>query len=263
MKIIELIILLIALITFCYGLARLVSIKKEISSIKQRKTFYFVIANIAAALLFTLINIALLVFVIYDMYSPVMLLASITSLLTSVFIVIVCIVTKEIGKLIYTVNSLRNLDSFTKIYNRGYMEKAILSEFNRCIRYKRKSCLMMFDINKFKLINDTFGHQAGDKVILELVNILQKNIRNTDILGRYGGDEFIVLMPETNIASAEFLKDRITQDVSHSAVTHDYLKIIYSVSIGLLEIDLNFTTYAQWINRVDTRLYADKNRAAI
>ena len=121
----------------------------------------------------------------------------------------------------------------------------------------------MFDINKFKLINDTFGHQAGDKVILELVNILQNNIRNTDILGRYGGDEFIVLMPETDIASAEFLKDRITQDVSYSAVIHDYLKIIYSVSIGLLEIDLNFTTYAQWINRVDTKLYADKNRVSI
>lgn len=263
MKILMLCLILVGFCALMYGLPWLYSIKKEVNNIKQRKTFYFVIANIIAAILFTVINISLFIFILIDELTLALILSSISACLIGIFVLIVCIVTKEIGKLIFIVNSLRNLDSFTKVYNRGYIESAILTEFNRCIRYKVKSCLMMIDINKFKQINDLYGHQAGDKVLLDLVNILNINVRKTDKVGRYGGDEFIVLMAETELKNAYELKQRIDDAVLKSIVTHDYKKIIYSISIGILEIDLNFDDYLQWINTVDSKLYESKNRKII
>ena len=93
-------------------------------------------------------------------------------------------------------------DSLTNLFNRRYVENAFESERLRTIRYKHDLALIIIDIDHFKAINDTFGHQVGDGVLRTFANLLKANIRTSDILGRWGGEEFIIVCPEINIDNA-------------------------------------------------------------
>jgi GGDEF domain-containing protein len=94
------------------------------------------------------------------------------------------------------------IDPLTKLYNRGYFNEGIEKEINRCERYGSALSLIIFDIDKFKIINDTFGHLAGDDVLKELSRLCETSIRSSDILARWGGEEFVILVPENNRESS-------------------------------------------------------------
>ena len=249
------IVFLIKAIRNAYG------IKKAISSIKNQKNLSFVKLNILLSISFIIGYMIFIGLVILNLESGIQLLAAFMFSLTAVFILIVSIVTREMGRLLYKIDKIRKLDSFTHIFNREQIEKKIAKEFSRCTRYKRNASLVMIDINNFKCINDDYGHQAGDKVIIDLVDTIKKEMRVNDIVGRYGGDEFILIMPETTIESAEKFSNRLSTIISNKKIIYDGNIIKYSVSFGLSGVDFSHSSYENWLKLTDTNLYKSKSKS--
>ncbi len=104
-------------------------------------------------------------------------------------------------------------DYLTKLYNRRMMCQAIDSEINRYNRYNNGFCLVFLDIGHFKKINDTMGHHFGDQVLVEIAESIKRTTRGTDISGRWSGEEFIILCPETNIDGAHKLAKNLRTQI--------------------------------------------------
>jgi diguanylate cyclase (GGDEF)-like protein len=108
-------------------------------------------------------------------------------------------------------------DPLTSVYNRRFMEQYLHEEVAKVKRYGFDLSIMLLDIDHFKQINDQFGHQAGDEVLIEITSIVSQELRDSDILARYGGEEFIIIAPNTNSANAEGFANRLLKRVnSHS-----------------------------------------------
>ncbi|NLM01645.1 MAG: GGDEF domain-containing protein [Treponema sp.] len=106
------------------------------------------------------------------------------------------------------------IDSLTGLFNRRYMDIILKKEFNRCTRYDKNLSICIIDIDDFKKVNDTFGHQFGDDVLQELANALKNVLREEDIVCRYGGEEFLLILPETDNNGAFILCERIRKNIS-------------------------------------------------
>lgn len=147
-------------------------------------------------------------------------------------------------------------DELTKTFNRKAFNEKIKEEFNLYNRYKNVFCIAMLDIDDFKKINDTYGHDVGDVVLTKLCETIKSNIRNTDILYRMGGEEFLILYPETDISRAnqslEILMNKI-----RSAVMQQKNNIKIKVSVGLSQVNVNDNINSIY-KRVDDNLYYSK-----
>lgn len=106
-------------------------------------------------------------------------------------------------------------DPLTSLYNRRYMSERIEQEFQRCRRHDRPISLAMIDIDFFKNVNDTYGHDVGDTVLRLLANELKLQLRKSDIVSRYGGEEFVILLPETTLENAHLVLDKIRNQISN------------------------------------------------
>jgi len=149
------------------------------------------------------------------------------------------------------------LDSFTRILNRHtFFEKATV-ELNRSIRHQHDYSLLLLDLDEFKTINDTFGHQAGDEVLLKFTEITQQQIRASDLFGRYGGEEFILALPETDYFSAKLLASRIREAIERQPVFYENKSISFTVSIGVSVITGD-TEVSSMLGRADQALYRAK-----
>ena len=104
---------------------------------------------------------------------------------------------------------LANLDSLTGLYNRRAISGKLRDLINRANRYKEDFSLVMLDIDHFKKVNDRYGHLTGDEVLEKIATLIRRNIRDTDIVGRYGGEEFIIILPHTNLSSAWGVAERL------------------------------------------------------
>ena len=104
-------------------------------------------------------------------------------------------------------------DGLTQIFNRKNITDTLEKEVSRAIRYEKKLSIFMFDIDYFKKVNDQFGHQAGDKVLVEISKTVKGILRESDYVGRYGGEEFLVIFPETDLANAYIISSRIRETV--------------------------------------------------
>lgn len=158
--------------------------------------------------------------------------------------------------------SLAITDSITKLYVHRYFQLRLEEEVARSQRYNSTISLLMCDIDHFKSINDTYGHQQGDLILKEISKILRRNIRTTDIAARYGGEEFAIILPETTQADAKIVAERIRRDVSQ----HEFPSIIpnhpplkCSISIGVAGFPLNADDKDQLIQKADSSLYRAKN----
>lgn len=151
-------------------------------------------------------------------------------------------------------------DPLTKLFNRRYFEAKLENEFARCKRYNRESSLCMIDIDHFKKINDTYGHQSGDAILKQLAEIIQSSIRKSDVSARYGGEEFIVLMPESPPDKAFIAAERIRKKVEEHAFVIDvepgYINI--TISIGIAGFVSYMTTKEDFIEQADRALYTAK-----
>jgi diguanylate cyclase (GGDEF)-like protein len=125
----------------------------------------------------------------------------------------------------------------------------------------------MFDIDHFKKVNDRFGHQAGDEVIRSTARLLLECKRATDIAGRYGGEEFGVILIDTNTDGAWVFAERLRKRVCGQPVTHEGREIAYTISLGMAECVPGIVDHQQWIERSDQALYQAKesgrNRSVI
>ena len=152
------------------------------------------------------------------------------------------------------------IDALTKLDNRGYWEESLCNEFDRFQRYKSQSSLVMFDIDYFKNVNDKYGHQAGDMVLRNISKILRDTIRNTDLAGRYGGEEFGVILINTPIESAYYFTERLRKAVEKSVTTHNNCDIKVTISLGVTDFHEMQNSYEMLIREADEALYYAKGQ---
>lgn len=154
------------------------------------------------------------------------------------------------------------LDGLTELYNHTFFENTLEKNLAQCIRYKKDMSLMMIDIDYFKKFNDTYGHQIGDLVLKKVAEAIKRSIRNADIGARYGGDEFVILLPETKAENAKQAACRILdfcadRNFFGKDIGRDDLSI--TLSIGITEYEDNDTKYTI-LEKADTALYRVKQR---
>lgn len=150
-------------------------------------------------------------------------------------------------------------DRLTGLYNRGYWEECLRNEFNRYQRTGKISTLMMLDIDFFKKVNDTYGHLAGDDVLRRASVILRQIVRCSDMPGRYGGEEFGVLLTDINESIAVHVAERLRQAMEKEVVIFDDQAIRFTISIGLAEINSDHTSALHWLQKADAALYHSKH----
>ena len=165
----------------------------------------------------------------------------------------------EANKLLYTnLEGLSRTDTLTWMFNRRYFDEKIIEEFNRCKRYKGSFGLLMIDIDHFKEVNDTYGHDVGDEVLREFTDVIRFNIREIDMLARWGGEEFAVLLVDSNIEDAHSMAEKIRSFSEALTVSIDKNKIKFTVSIGCSELSIN-DSIESMLKRADQCLYQAKN----
>lgn len=123
-----------------------------------------------------------------------------------------------------------NVDGLTNLYNHRYIYEQIEKEIKRCERYKSVFCIILFDIDRFKLVNDQHGHLIGDEILKEVAKSIKNNTRKTDIVGRYGGEEFLVVLPQTDLEAAYKVAEKVRLDIERTKFTKN---ISITISGGL------------------------------
>jgi diguanylate cyclase (GGDEF)-like protein len=149
-------------------------------------------------------------------------------------------------------------DRLTGLLNRGTWENLVDAEYERFRRYGQATSLVMFDIDHFKPVNDTYGHLAGDEVIRHTADVTRNNIRQSDSAGRYGGEEFGIILPETDAESARVICERIREAIEKSTVSTSAGDIQYTVSMGIAQLTETPENYMQWMQKADEALYKAK-----
>ena len=144
-------------------------------------------------------------------------------------------------------------DSLTQLYNHKYIYERLEQEINKAKTFSRKLSIVMFDIDHFKSVNDNYGHQVGDKVILAVTHTLKEQCRKVDILGRYGGEEFLAILPDTDLEGALLTAERIRTRILQLEFTEG-LKI--SISGGLAQ--LSEEDAISLVRKADDLLYKAK-----
>lgn len=152
---------------------------------------------------------------------------------------------------------LATTDELTGVANRGHFLESLADETRRVTRYAQPMSLAMFDVDHFKLVNDTFGHPAGDKVLQTIATITRDSFRNVDMVGRIGGEEFAVLMPATDLAGAKIACERVRQAIERAEIVSDDKIIRATVSIGVAEL-IKGEDAGILLARVDRALYGAK-----
>lgn len=151
-------------------------------------------------------------------------------------------------------------DDLTGAANRRELNKIGKQEFLRAERFQRPLSIMMLDLDHFKRVNDSFGHNIGDQVLKHVTSICQAAIREQDFLARFGGEEFVILMPETDAQGAKQLAHRICIDIREKPLHHEDIEISITVSIGISTFNLGDPDYRQILLRADNALYLAKTR---
>ncbi|QLG88123.1 diguanylate cyclase [Chitinibacter bivalviorum] len=151
-------------------------------------------------------------------------------------------------------------DSLTGLANRAYFMESATQEIQRAKRYQRKVCILMLDIDFFKRVNDTYGHHVGDQVIQAMAYVCKNTLRDIDILGRIGGEEFTALLPETRLDQAYEVAERLRCNIEkHVVVLTDGREIYFTSSIGVSEIRNDDLAVDSLLKRADEALYESKH----
>ena len=147
-------------------------------------------------------------------------------------------------------------DGLTGVWNRRHIDLLVATELQRNTRTKQPLCAFLVDVDHFKAINDRFGHLSGDIALREVANALQSSLRPTDHLGRFGGEEFLVLLPGTQLRDALICAERLRVQVSGLVSSSGCGNV--TVSVGVASVEPGELA-AQWLARADRALYAAKS----
>lgn len=154
---------------------------------------------------------------------------------------------------------LSHTDALTQLNNQGYWHECCELEFKRQKRTQKISSLIMLDIDHFKKVNDTYGHPFGDEVIKKVADCIRDNMRVTDISGRYGGEEFALILVDTELEAAKLVAERIRQSIEKLSLTYQGVDIKVSSSFGVAQITDKLLDYKRWIKIADLGLYMAKD----
>jgi diguanylate cyclase (GGDEF)-like protein len=156
--------------------------------------------------------------------------------------------------------SMLTTDFQTKTFNHRYLINRLKEEFSRCVRYGRALSLLIYDIDNFKTINDNFGHQAGDVLLVKTSEIIAPRLRSDDVFARLGGDEFCILCPETSLEQILHLAERLRSMIGEANFTFGDWKLDVTVSIGAAELTSEIKSAEQLLSRADKALYEAKSQ---
>ena len=154
---------------------------------------------------------------------------------------------------------LSRTDRLTGLYNRGFWQEQLEHSWSLFERYGRSYSLVIFDIDHFKKINDTYGHQAGDEVIRQVSRITADCARESDCVGRYGGEEFTVILPHTDAEGGRIFAERLRKQVEAIVVCHEEHTIRFTISLGVAEIHKGYGDEVHWLEAADQALYQSKH----
>lgn len=150
-------------------------------------------------------------------------------------------------------------DTMTKLFNHEYFIKRLNEETETSQKFKLSLSLMLIDIDHFKKINDTYGHQTGDLILIAIAKLLKSSLRLTDIIARYGGEEFAVILPDTDIDSAYCAAERIREMIEVKEFKFNDRAISVTVSIGISELNKKSKSSQDLIKEADEALYKAKS----
>ena len=150
-------------------------------------------------------------------------------------------------------------DELTEVYNRRHFMVMAEREWARCRRYDMPAALLLFDADHFKQVNDNHGHLAGDLLLREIARAAGATLRQADVLGRFGGEEFIVFLPHADQLGALDAAERIRERVSGLQLEWNGAMVRTTVSVGVATLDTAHDTLASWIQDADRALYAAKD----
>ncbi|MGB1012904.1 MAG: diguanylate cyclase [Nannocystaceae bacterium] len=154
---------------------------------------------------------------------------------------------------------LSTVDGLTEIFNKRYFLETIDRELSRARRYDRPLALLMFDIDHFKVCNDTFGHRAGDYVLREIASIVRERARKVDVLARYGGEEFSLILPEVETKGAAIFGEKIRAMIEQARFVFEGHHIPITISVGVAELTASIANADDLIRAADANLYRAKN----
>lgn len=169
-------------------------------------------------------------------------------------VLVVCTDITDLHREIEKNEFLAEKDALTKVYNRYKFESMLNQEIQRSNRYHTKLSLIIADVDHFKEVNDTYGHNIGDEILAKVAMLIQGKIRETDILARWGGEEFVILLPETDEAGAQQLAEKLRKLIELHAFTS---VSTMTSSFGVCQYSGN-ATEKEFIYKADTALYQAK-----
>jgi diguanylate cyclase (GGDEF)-like protein len=150
-----------------------------------------------------------------------------------------------------------NTDVLTGIHNRRYIVEQFEKMYSKATRYHSACSVLLIDVDHFKKVNDLHGHLVGDQVLIDVAQLLQHALRDSDLIGRYGGEEFLALLPMTNLMEAQVLAERLREKVANSETIKTQHRFSVTVSIGVAQITER-DSQKQLIQRADEALYRAK-----
>ena len=159
-----------------------------------------------------------------------------------------------------TLFDIATIDSLTCLFNRRYILNDMENQVKLAKRYKKHFSLILFDIDDFKIINDSFGHQSGDEYLKLVTAKIYEGLREQDKAGRVGGEEFLVILPETDAKGAEVLANRIRENIENTVLTYKKNRIKATVSAGVMEFSHESVGTENVFEIVDAALYKAKEQ---
>lgn len=168
-------------------------------------------------------------------------------------------VIKQINFMYSRTKYLSLTDELTGLYNRRCFEETFEKEFLRAQRYNNKLTLVMFDIDYFKKVNDTYGHQCGDYILKEVSNAALQTFRKTDMVFRFGGEEFVVILTETDTEKALIPLERFRKTIETLNLDYHGFPVNITVSIGACELTKDIKSKENLLEKADNALYEAKN----
>lgn len=165
----------------------------------------------------------------------------------------------EMESVMIQAREVAQIDALTFLFNRRMIVRELQDEVLRAERYNNTLSISIIDVDKFKLVNDTYGHPVGDEVLKQVACQLRDHIRHPDTVGRYGGEEFLILLPNSDAKAATEQAVRLGKEIREMVVTVKEHELKVTVSIGIAQFKAGVDTWDTLLNRADNAMYEAKN----
>ena len=165
----------------------------------------------------------------------------------------------EMESVMIQAREVAQIDALTFLFNRRIIVRELQDEVLRAERYNNTLSISIIDVDKFKLVNDTYGHPVGDEVLKQVACQLRDHIRHPDTVGRYGGEEFLILLPNSDAKAATEQAVRLGKEIREMVVTIKEHELKVTVSIGIAQFKAGVDTWDTLLNRADNAMYEAKN----